>query len=80
MIVIYKELKDNKITLTKEELEDLLKQAHDEGYQEGLSKAIYVPSTTPTTPYTPPYYEGTKPYWWYEGPTCNSITLGTRYA
>lgn len=60
MIVVYKEPnKDNKIEVTKEELESLLEQARQEGYNEGYqaglkSYPVYPPYTWPTTsPSTP---------------------------
>lgn len=60
MIIIYKEVKNGKIELTKKELEDLLKQAEQEGYARGCANHYT---------YTPPIVWGTdgtketKPYW-----------------
>ena len=53
-IVIYPNSKDNKITLTKEEFEDYLKQAYDTGYSDGYAAGksmnwINTPITYPTT-------------------------------
>lgn len=36
--IIFKELKDNKVELTKEELEDLITQAYDQGNSDGYIK------------------------------------------
>lgn len=38
-IVIYPNSKDNKITLTKEDFENYLKQAYDTGYSDGYAAA-----------------------------------------
>ena len=57
-IVIYPTNKDNKISLTKQEFEDYLKQAYDSGYADGYSAGcatvnqwwntpVTVPTTTP---------------------------------
>ena len=74
MIIIYKEIKNGKIELTKKELENLLEQAEQEGYARGCA-AHYI--------YTPPITCGTdgnkqllkeeqvKPYW-----TCTSEIKG----
>ncbi len=35
MIVVYKEIKNGKVELTQEELEELLEKARKEGYNEG---------------------------------------------
>lgn len=66
--IIYKELKDNKVELTKEELEKLLEDAYNQGYIAGKAEGekIYypyypqLPSTPswPATPYTPVWYSG----------------------
>lgn len=36
--IIFKELKDNKVELTKEELEELITQAYDQGNSDGYIK------------------------------------------
>lgn len=36
--IIFKELKDNKVELTKEELEELIAQAYDQGNSDGYIK------------------------------------------
>ena len=36
--IIFKELKDNKVELTKEELEDLIVKAYDQGNSDGYIK------------------------------------------
>lgn len=36
--IIFKELKDNKVELTKEELEELITQAYDQGNSDGYMK------------------------------------------
>jgi hypothetical protein len=56
MIIVYKEVKDGKIELTKEEFEQYLEQARKDGYDEGYRKGyeshiIMTPINTPT--YTP---------------------------
>lgn len=33
--IIFKELKDNKVELTKEELEDLITKTYDQGFTDG---------------------------------------------
>ena len=35
IVIIVKELKDNKITLTESELKSIVRQAYNEGYNEG---------------------------------------------
>lgn len=54
MIVVYKQLKNGKVELTKKELEELLEKANCEGYnrgyQDGINYSVYwKPSTQPST-------------------------------
>lgn len=49
MIKIFTTDKDGKITLTKQELQDLVNEAYWEGYNKGSSCTTI---TTPWTPYT----------------------------
>lgn len=73
MIIIYKEPnKDGKLTFTKEELENLLEQARQEGYKEG-KKDVIIPSiqpiqTLPANPTAPP----ASPFWW-DKPTISGV-------
>ena len=53
MIVVYKEMKDGKIQLTKEELEELLNKARQEGYTDGYRDGTRFIINTPAT-YIPP--------------------------
>lgn len=66
MIIVYKQLKNGKVELTKKELEELLEKANCEGYnrgyQDGINYSVYwKPLTQPIT------IDGTKPKW-----TCDS--------
>ena len=49
MIVVYKEMKDGKIQLTKEELEELLNKARQEGYVDGHKDGTRLMINTPVT-------------------------------
>ena len=51
MIKVYKENENGKIELTKEELEELLKESYNEGYNAGKSE---IPTIYPVYPYTSP--------------------------
>ena len=65
-VLIFKELKDGKVELTKEELEKLLEDAYNEGYNAGkavnITYPVYPtspdvqPITTPTYPWYPVWY------------------------
>ena len=46
--IIFKELKDNKVELTKEELEELISQAYNQGYTDGKKDNNWVYPVTPT--------------------------------
>lgn len=46
--IIFKELKDNKVELTKEELEDLITQAYNQGYTDGKKDNNWVYPLAPT--------------------------------
>lgn len=46
--IIFKELKDNKVELTKEELEELITQAYDQGFTDGKKDNNWVYPVTPT--------------------------------
>lgn len=46
--LIFKELKDNKVELTKEELEELITQAYNQGYTDGKKDNNYIYPVTPT--------------------------------
>lgn len=46
--IIFKELKDNKVELTKEELEDLITKAYDQGFTDGKKDNNWVYPLTPT--------------------------------
>lgn len=46
--IIFKELKDNKVELTKEELEDLITQAYNQGFTDGKKDNNWVYPLTPT--------------------------------
>lgn len=46
--IIFKELKDNKVELTKEELEELIMQAYNQGYTDGKKDNNYIYPVTPT--------------------------------
>ena len=45
--IIFKELKDNKVELTKEELEDLITQAYNQGCTDGKKDNNWVYPVTP---------------------------------
>lgn len=70
MIIIYKQLKNGKVELTKKELEELLKKADSEGYnrgyQDGIKYSVYWRNST-----QPLTVEGTKLNW-----TCDSKVEG----
>lgn len=53
MIVVYKEIKDGEIKLTKQELEELLNKARQEGYTDGYKDGTRLIINTPSTN-TPP--------------------------
>ena len=70
MIIVYKEIKDGKIELTKKEFEQYLEQARKDGYDEGYRKGyeshiimptidthkeIYKDYSVPIPNYKPPY-------------------------
>ncbi len=58
MILVIDTNKNGKIEYTKEQLEDLLKKAYDEGYEEGLKRTVI------TYPWRPTYYTtNTTPNW-----------------
>ena len=65
MIVVYKELKNNKLELTKEEFEEYLekarKEGYDEGYKEGLNSSKLIPNIQPIT--VPPTPSPINPFW-----------------
>ena len=46
--IIFKELKDNKVELTKEELEELISQAYNQGCIDGKKDNNWVYPLTPT--------------------------------
>lgn len=46
--IIFKELKDNKVELTKEELEDLITKAYNQGFTDGKKDSNWVYPVTPT--------------------------------
>lgn len=46
--IIFKELKDNKVELTKEELEDLITQAYNQGHTDGKKDNNWTYPITPT--------------------------------
>lgn len=46
--IIFKELKDNKVELTKEELEELITQAYNQGFTDGKKDNNLVYPVTPT--------------------------------
>lgn len=59
IVIIVKELKDNKITLTESELKSIVRQAYNEGYNEGKKTNWWgtggiTYTNTSTTP--PPVY------------------------
>lgn len=49
MIVVYKEIKNGKVELTQEELEELLERARKEGYNEGYKDGRNTFYRYPTT-------------------------------
>lgn len=46
--IIFKELKDNKVELTKEELEELIMRAYNQGYTDGKKDNNYIYPVTST--------------------------------
>lgn len=46
--IIFKELKDNKVELTKEEIEELISQAYNQGYTDGKKDNNYIYTAAPT--------------------------------
>ena len=60
MKLIYVDIKSGKIELTKEEFESFMKEAYDEGYEDGRKETItYLaypyPNSTPCTPTPSPF-------------------------
>lgn len=55
---------DKKIILTKEELEEIIEKAYNQGVSDGSNQPIITPITTPTYPW---YEYKTTPVapWWY---------------
>lgn len=74
MIIIYKEPnKEGKLVFTKDELENLLEQARQEGYKEG-KKDVIVPSVQPIQVSTAnPPLSPANPFW-YDKPYCVGTT------
>ncbi len=75
IVIIVKELKDNKITLTESELKSIVRQAYNEGYSEGKKSSwwgtgcIFYTNTN-TTP-QPTYLNNTTG----DTPDLNNITI-----
>lgn len=66
-MIIYVDIKNGKVDLTKEQLEKLLKEKYNEGYNEG-KKFFGSCTTTVTCPYyntSCPHYWSWKPNWYY---------------
>lgn len=69
-IIIYQEIKDNKITMTKEEFESIIQKIYEDGIKEGknliFTQPYYNPDTwtwtQPSKPYTNTPYTPSKPY------------------
>ena len=53
MIIVVEKNKNDKIELTKEELEKLLEEAKQEGFRQGKDSITYIPYTPNTIPYNP---------------------------
>lgn len=77
--IIFKELKDNKVELTKEELEELILQAYNQGYTDGKKDNNWVYPVTPNwnephvkEPNFGPYYGGTIPLVYQTPVTCST--------
>ena len=72
--VVFINEKNDKITFTKDELQTLLEDAYQKGYEDGSKYTITSPSPT-----LPKYWWENPPTWWSQGPTCveNDVTTGT---
>lgn len=66
-MVVFIDTKNGKIDITREQLEKILKEAHDEGYEEGKKAGTINYSSCP-------YYYGWCPYKPYSNTTTPSIT------
>lgn len=71
-IYVFVDKYDDMIHLTKEELEELLQQAWEQGYRRGMATPTY-PNIT-TTPAIQPYYATPiqDPKWEWNTITCNN--------
>lgn len=70
--VIFINEKNDKITFTKDELQTLLEDAYQKGYEDGSKYTITSPSPT-----LPKYWWENPPTWWSQGPTCVDKTVPT---
>ena len=61
--------KDGKVTLTRKELDEIMKECYDNGYED--ARALYSPLSSITT--TTPYYDYNR---YGNNITCDSITSG----
>lgn len=73
--IIFKELKDNKVELTKEELEELITQAYNQGCTDGEKDNNWVYPVTPT--WNNPHIKNpndvtTTPFVYQTSVTCNT--------
>ena len=50
--IVFVKIKDNKVDLTKEELEKIIEQAYQEGFNDGVNSMPTI--TTPSTPWPQP--------------------------
>lgn len=73
IVIIVKELKDNKITLTESELKSIVRQAYNEGYNEGKKTNWWNTGGITYTNTTPPpvYLNNTTG----DTPDLNNITI-----
>lgn len=69
---IFKELKDNKVELTKEELEELIMQAYNQGYTDGKKDNNYIYPTWNNPCIKNPNDVTTTPFVYQTPVTCNT--------
>ena len=73
-IYVFVDRYDDMVHLTKEELEELLQQAWEQGYKRGMATPSY--PTVPTSPSIQPYYVLNTPVkdpkWEWNTITCNN--------